>query len=115
MRARRFVAAVVVAASASAALVLTATPASARRDPIVISPAIPASVWVQSFVRASADAPCVTPPDLVMTWLPNWNPADEKWIPTWEYWPNNGTGGWTCTRSITWAPGAPAVYERLPD
>jgi len=26
-----------------------------------------------------------------------------QWGQSWERWPNGGTGGWTCTRSITWA------------
>lgn len=59
------------------------------------------SVQVQSYQRASQAEACVaqvgeTP------WQASWG-ADSSWSPTYEMWANNGTGGWTCTRSITWA------------
>lgn len=64
------------------------------------------SVQYQSYGRASQTEACAaqvgeTP------WQASWG-ADSSWSPTYEMWANNGTGGWTCTRSITWArtPGA---------
>ena len=59
------------------------------------------SVQYQSYQRASQSEACAaqvgeTP------WQASWG-ADSSWYPTWEQWANNGTGGWTCGRSITWA------------
>ena len=59
------------------------------------------SVQVQSYQRASQTEACVaqvgeTP------WQANWG-TDSTWKPSWEQWANKGTGGWICTRSITWA------------
>jgi hypothetical protein len=39
--------------------------------------------WLQSYGRAYAEAACLT-----------------GWGPSWEWWPNGGTGGWTCTRAL---------------
>lgn len=66
------------------------------------------SVWFQSVARASATAPC---PDASFgtPWQSNWNPAEQAWRPSWAQWANNGAGGYTCDRQITWATnGAPA-------
>ena len=45
-----------------------------------MAPPIPA--WVQAYGRA-ADAPCI-----------------EGWNASWDQWPNSGTGGFVCQRSI---------------
>jgi len=54
-------------------------------------------VWHQSQGRASADAACPTSTaaDLAAGW--------SEWNRSYEMWMNGGKGGWTCTRSITWA------------
>jgi len=72
------------------------------------NPAAADSVQVQSFQRASQTATCDSPPESMTEWRASWaNPYDPisgpTWHPTWEQWANNGNGGWTCTRSITWA------------
>ena len=59
------------------------------------------SVQYQSYQRASQTEACAaqvgeTP------WQASWG-ADSSWKPSWEQWANNGKGGWTCGRSITWA------------
>jgi hypothetical protein len=59
------------------------------------------SVQVQSYQRASQDQACTAQPGET-PWQANWG-SDSSWKPSWEQWANNGTGGWTCTRSITWA------------
>lgn len=94
------------AALAAGAALLAAAPAQARP---LEQPYIPALVWSQSFARASVDAPCVPPASLDIPWQDDWNPAEKAWIPTWEQWPNGGTGGWTCFRQITWAKGSSPV------
>ena len=35
-------------------------------------------------------------------WQASWG-TDSSWKPSWEQWANAGTGGWVCSRSITWA------------
>lgn len=65
-------------------------------------------VQVQSYERASQTATCDSPPESLREWRGSWaNPYDPvsgpAWHPSWEQWANNGNGGWTCTRSITWA------------
>lgn len=54
-------------------------------------------VWFQSIGRASADAKCApsSAEDLEAGWT--------EWAPSWAEWANNGSGGWTCDRQITWA------------
>lgn len=59
------------------------------------------SVWVQSYERSSETEECESP-SWETPWQASWG-TDTSWKPTWEKWANNGTGGWTCTRSITWA------------
>jgi len=59
------------------------------------------SVQVQSYQRASQEQACSAQPGET-PWQANWG-TDSSWKPSWEQWANNGTGGWTCTRSITWA------------
>lgn len=59
------------------------------------------SVWVQSYQRASQTEVCAAQPGET-PWQASWGP-DSSWSPSWEMWANNGNGGWTCTRSITWA------------
>jgi hypothetical protein len=66
------------------------------------------SVQVQSYQRASQTTNCDSPPESMTDWRASWtNPYDPisgpTWHPSWERWANNGNGGWTCTRSITWA------------
>ena len=69
------------------------------------------SVQVQSYQRASQTATCDSPPASMSEWRASWaSPYDPisgpTWHPSWERWANNGNGGWTCTRSITWARSA---------
>ncbi len=61
-------------------------------------------VWHQSIGRPSASAACSTSSsdDLAAGW--------SGWGATWEQWVNGGRGGFTCTRSITWAVDAPAQF-----
>ena len=71
------------------------------------------SVQYQSYGRASQTEACTaqvgeTP------WQASWG-ADSSWYPTWEQWANNGTGGWTCGRSITWARDSAARTYALGD
>jgi hypothetical protein len=59
------------------------------------------SVQYQSYGRVSQSEACAaqvgeTP------WQASWG-TDSSWYPSWEQWANNGKGGWTCGRSITWA------------
>jgi len=59
------------------------------------------SIQVQSYQRVSQAEACAA--QLGETpWQASWG-ADPSWSPSWEQWANNGTGGWVCTRSITWA------------
>ena len=53
--------------------------------------------WIQSVGRSSATAPC--PADSAAETAAGWT----DWTPSWEQWANNGTGGYVCTRSNTWA------------
>jgi len=59
----------------------TAVPAVCGDPGAAAAPPIPA--WVQAYARAGADAPCI-----------------EGWDPSWDLWPNDGTGGFVCQRSI---------------
>ncbi len=59
------------------------------------------SVWVRSYERSSETAQCESPPGET-PWQASWG-TDSSWKPAWEQWANDGKGGWTCTRSITWA------------
>ena len=59
------------------------------------------SVWVQSYQRASQSEACTAQPGET-PWQASWG-TDSSWTPSWEQWANAGKGGWTCTRSITWA------------
>ena len=59
------------------------------------------SIQVQSYQRSSQSAACTAQPGETQ-WLASWG-DDPSWYPTWEQWANGGNGGWTCTRSITWA------------
>ena len=59
------------------------------------------SIQVQSYQRASQDQACTAQPSET-PWQANWG-TDSSWKPSWEQWANGGKGGWTCTRSITWA------------
>jgi hypothetical protein len=47
------------------------------------SSAAPSPDWVQGYGRASADETCT-----------------EGWSPSWDYWVNDGNGGWVCVRSV---------------
>jgi len=58
-------------------------------------------VQVQSYQRASQTEACVAQPGET-PWQASWG-TDSSWKPSWEQWANNGRGGWTCGRSITWA------------
>ena len=59
------------------------------------------SVWVQSYERTSQTEACAAQPGET-PWQESWG-ADSSWSQSWEQWANGGKGGWTCTRSITWA------------
>jgi hypothetical protein len=59
------------------------------------------SVWVQSYERTSQTEACAAQPGET-PWQESWG-ADPSWSQSWEQWANGGKGGWTCTRSITWA------------
>ena len=59
------------------------------------------SVQVQSYQRASQSEACTAQPGET-PWQASWGP-NPGWAPSWEQWANHGTGGWTCTRTITWA------------
>ena len=59
------------------------------------------SVQVQSYQRAGQIAACTAQPSET-PWQTSWG-TDASWYPSWEQWANAGKGGWTCTRSITWA------------
>jgi hypothetical protein len=64
------------------------------------SPASADQVWQQSQGRVSADAACPSSDaaDLETGW--------SQWNKSYEMWMNHGQGGWTCTRSVTWAKDA---------
>lgn len=58
-------------------------------------------IQIQSYQRASQGDECLA--QLEQTpWKAAWG-SDDSWHPSWEQWANGGQGGWTCTRSITWA------------
>ncbi len=69
------------------------------------SPASANQVWNQSVGIASAAAPCSTSSaaDLATGWT--------QWTSSWGQWMNNGNGGFTCNRAITWEYDAPAPSE----
>jgi hypothetical protein len=71
------------------------------------------SVWVQSYERTGQTQPCVAQPGET-PWQSSWG-TDSSWTPSWEQWANNGRGGWTCTRSITWARDSAARTYALGD
>jgi len=58
-------------------------------------------VWHQSYQRGSASEACVAQAGET-PWQDSWG-TNPGWSPSWEQWANSGQGGWTCTRSITWA------------
>ncbi len=58
------------------------------------------SVQVQSYQRATESQVCTAQPDET-PWQAAWG-ADSSWSPSWELWANGGSGGWVCSRSITW-------------
>lgn len=84
-------------ALASAALLTGATLAGA-------SPASADQVWIQSVQRSAATATC--PTDAGSGAEAGW--IISVWSPSWELWPNGGTGGWVCTRTVTWGLDDPA-------
>ena len=49
----------------------------------IVPSASPPPMWHQAYGRASVDSTC-----------------ERGWSPSWAVWPNSGTGGWVCTRSI---------------
>ena len=53
--------------------------------------------WYQSIGRSGPDQPCPDSPpaDAAAGWSPWWS--------SWEQWPNAGSGGFVCSRAITWA------------
>lgn len=75
------------------------------------SPASAGQTWIQSVQRPSAEAACPTSSGPVSQ--SGWVVTD--WSASWELWANGGTGGWTCTRSITWAKDTPVPDTTDPD
>jgi hypothetical protein len=75
--------------------------------------AVADSVWVQSYERTSQAQACVAQPGET-PWQASWG-SDSSWTPSWEQWANGGKGGWTCTRSITWARDSVARTYALGD
>jgi hypothetical protein len=68
------------------------------------------STQVQSYQRTSQSETCSAQPGET-PWQASWG-TDSSWHPSWEQWANEGKGGWTCTRSITWARDSAArVYN----
>ncbi len=68
------------------------------------------SIQVQSYQRENQSEACAAQPGET-PWQASWG-ADSSWHQSWERWANSGIGGWTCTRSITWArDSATAVYN----
>lgn len=59
------------------------------------------SIKYESYQRSSQTEACADQPGQT-PWQTSWG-EDASWHPSWEQWANRGTGGWTCTRSITWA------------
>lgn len=84
------------AATTAACLLVAAGPVT-----VGAAPASADQVWHQSVGRSSVDALCPQSEndDLEAGWSP--------WAASWERWANDGTGGWTCYRSITWAKDTP--------
>jgi hypothetical protein len=70
-------------------------------------------VWVQSYQRASASQACVAKAGET-PWQANWG-TESSWQPSWEQWANGGKGGWTRTRSVTWARDSAARTYALGD
>ena len=99
---RRTVIALTAATLAAGAGLALAAPAAAFPAPNVLL--TPAQQWVQAFERPSADSPCIPPAWLDIPWQADWPVEENVWTPSWEEWANDGTGGFTCTRTITWAP-----------
>jgi len=58
-------------------------------------------VWNQSYQLASQSEECVAQPGET-PWQDSWG-TNPGWSPSWAKWANEGQGGWTCNRSITWA------------
>ena len=78
---------------------------------LMIAGAAPVSAdqaWHQSIGRASAQAACPSSSasDTTLGW--------SAWEPSWETWADEGQGGWTCTRSITWALSTPPPSGEQP-
>ena len=59
------------------------------------------SIKYESYQRASQTEVCAAQPGET-PWQASWG-SNSSWKPSWEQWANAGKGGWTCTRSITWA------------
>jgi hypothetical protein len=82
------------------------------------TPASADSIQYQSYQRGSQSEACAAQSGET-AWQASWG-SDASWKPTWEQWANGGKGGWTCTRSITWARtpvagGSPSVTYQLGD
>jgi hypothetical protein len=61
------------------------------------APASADQVWHQSVVRVGPESAC--PSNSLDETSSGWS----RWHGGWELWPNKGTGGFTCSRSIVWA------------
>ncbi len=70
-------------------------------------------VWHQSYQRGSASEACVAQAGET-PWQDSWG-TNPGWSPSWEQWANNGQGGWTCNRSITWARDSAARVYNIGD
>ena len=102
MRARRIL--ITLSSLAVVAAGLTLAPSASAKS---------AEVQEQSYQRASQSEACAAQTGET-PWQAAWG-TDSSWHPTWEQWANGGTGGWTCTRSITWATGIGCVQVLLGD
>jgi len=71
------------------------------------------SVWHQSYERSIQTQECVAQ-SWETPWQDSWG-TNPGWSPSWEQWANNGEGGWTCNRSITWARDSAARVYNIGD
>lgn len=99
MRLRSILTAGAAVALAMGTAVVAAPSASALGAPIV---------WYQAVAVPSATAPCPVTSDAEKA--KGWT----AWTGSWAQWPNDGKGGFVCTRSITWAHEADTAGEAFP-
>lgn len=88
MRVRRILTAAAALALIGGTAMIAAPTASAQGEPIV---------WYQAIAVSSVNTACPTTSDADKS--AGWS----EWTASWAEWPNDGKGGYVCTRSITWA------------